>query len=287
MKGYLKVLFIIFSVLSILMPLQTKARDVVIKKPPESLDKFYPPLSKKPEFTIQMHKMSTHFGGVFVDMREKDWENAEKHGNQLEQEYKKTSEMVPEWKDYFNLKAAANFAKAVKTHDPKQIGKASKELGKTCGSCHAANQIAVWTRYHWPSVKSIKIVDPVSEKELEFGKYMKSLSGSFKGVTVNFGESQYDRAAKALNAFQKKYVELKSTCSKCHTDDNVKHFFVGDNVMAALNNMKTELASAKPDIGNFWKNVGVVGKQGCKMCHLTHRAYSKIQETWEEKEQPL
>ena len=134
MKGSLKVLFIIFAALSILLPFQAKAKDVVIRKPPETLDKFYPPLSKKPEFIIQMHKMSTHFGGVFVDMGEKDWENAEKHGDQLAEEYKKTSEMVPEWKDYFNLEAAASFAKAVKTRDPKQIGKASNELGKTCGN---------------------------------------------------------------------------------------------------------------------------------------------------------
>jgi hypothetical protein len=55
---------------------------------------------------------------------------------------------------------------------------------------------------------------------------------------------------------------------------------VGDNIMAAMTVMKKELASPKPNIGNFWKNVGVVGKQGCKMCHLTHRAYSKIQEIW-------
>jgi hypothetical protein len=283
MKGYLKVLFITLIMLSMLMPLQAKAKDVVIKKPPESLDKFYPPLSKKPEFIIQMHKMSTNFGGVFVNMGEKDWENAVKRGEQLEEEYKKTSKMVPEWKDYFNLEAAASFAKAVKTRDPKQIGKASQELGKTCGSCHAENSIAVWTRYHWPSVKSIKIVDPVSEKELEYGKYMKGLSGAFKGVTVNFGENQYDRAGKALNAFQKKYIELRSTCSKCHTNDIVKQFFVGDNITAAMSNMKKELTSAKPNIGNFWKNVGIVGKQGCKMCHLTHRAYSIIQGVWEQK----
>merc|ERR1712000_382137 len=101
MKGYVKVLFITLSMLSMPMPLQAKAKDVVIKKPPESLDQFYPPLSKKPEFIIQMHKMSTNFGGVFVNMGEKDWENAVKRGEQLEEEYKKTSKMVPEWKDYF------------------------------------------------------------------------------------------------------------------------------------------------------------------------------------------
>lgn len=283
MKNRFKVLFIVPAMLIILSSSYIYAKDVVLKKPPASLDQFYPPISKEPKFTRQMLNMSSHFGGVFLDMREADWENAENHANKLLEVYKKTSKMVPEWKDYFDLEAAKNFANAVKTHNPEQIDKASKALGKTCHKCHVENQIAVWTRYHWPSTKSIKIVDPVSEEELEFGKYMGKLSGAFKGVTVNFGEGQYDRAAKALIGFQKKYMELKSTCSKCHTNDNVKQFYVGDNIKAALQNMKTELASAKPNIENFWKNVGVIGKEGCKMCHLIHRPFAKIQKIWEEK----
>ena len=43
------------------------AKDMIVKEPPKSLSKYYPPESKQPKWIQQMHKMSTHFGGVFVN----------------------------------------------------------------------------------------------------------------------------------------------------------------------------------------------------------------------------
>ena len=256
------------------------AKDLVVKPPPEALSKFYPPESKEPKWIQQMHAMSGSLGGVFVNMREKDWENLDKNADAFLEAYKKTSEMVPEWEEYFDLDAAKKFNAAAKTHDPAQIGKAVGGVGKTCGKCHAENYVSVWTKFHWPSFAKIKITDPLEEKEMEFGDYMGKISGSFKGVTVNFKEGQYDRAAKALRGFKSRFMELKSVCSKCHTNDDVKLFYVGKTVDAAFEGLKTELAAEKPNPGNFWKNVGALGKLGCKNCHLTHRAYAIIQKTW-------
>lgn len=258
-----------------------KSKELVVKEPPDSLKKLYPPHSDQPKWIQQMHKMSGAFGGVFVDMGEKDWENAEKNADDLLNAYEETSKLVPEWKDYFDVKAAKAFAEAVKTHDPAQIGKASGPLGKTCGTCHKEQYLAVWTRFHWPPVDKIKITDPVSEEQVGYGKFMHKISGSFNGVTVNFKEGQYDRSAKALRGFKQRYMELKSTCSKCHTTDNVKLFFVGDDVNKAFDDLRKVLDADKPNPGEFWKNVGVIGSQGCKKCHLTHRAYAIIQEIWE------
>ncbi|QPJ64789.1 MAG: cytochrome c [Candidatus Nitrohelix vancouverensis] len=260
------------------------AKDVVLKEPPKSLDKHYPPHSKTADWTGIMHQMSGHFGGVFINMRENDWDNAIKHADELATTYEKASKMVPEWEDYFDLKAAKDFAAAVHTKDGKKIGEASGPLGKTCGKCHAENQVAVWTKYHWPSVEKIKIMDPVDEKEIAYGKYMKSLSNTFKGVTVNFGEGQYDRSAKALGDFKKRFLELRSTCSKCHTTQAVKQFFVGKPVEKALEAMSAELMEKTPNAGKFWSNVGVIGNEGCKKCHLTHRAFAIFQETWHDDE---
>ena len=256
------------------------AKDLILKQPPASLDKLYPPHSKEPKWIKQMHAMSGTFGGVFVNMKEGDWENAEKKAQAFVEAYEKTSKMVPEWKDYFDLKAVKAFAATVKSHDPAKIGKASGPVGKTCGKCHGEQSVAVWTRYHWPPVDKIKITDPVTDKEFKYGKFMHQISGAFKGVTVNFGEGQYKRSAKALRGFKQRYMELKSTCSKCHTNDAVKQFFVGPPIAKAFDNLKKELSAAKPNPGNFWKNVGTIGKLGCKQCHLTHRSYAIIQENW-------
>ncbi|MCA9483057.1 MAG: hypothetical protein KC553_04935 [Nitrospina sp.] len=258
------------------------AKDLVVKEPPKSMDKLYPPESKEMKWVQQMHKMSGNMGGVFIDMKEEDWENVDKHAEAFFEAYKETSKMIPEWKDYFDVDAAQAFLKAVKTHDPAQIGKAAKGVGKTCGKCHHEQYVSVWTRYHWPKVENIKITDPVDEKEMGYGKYMHLISNTFKEVTVNFGEGQYDRAAKSARALEKRYTELKSTCSKCHVTDDVKLFFVNDKTIGAIAAMRKELDADKPDPGAFWKNVGTLGKDGCKKCHLTHRAYAIIQEVWEE-----
>jgi cytochrome c556 len=191
--------------------------------------------------------------------------------------------MVPEWEEYFDLKALDEFVTAAKTHDIAKAGKAAGALGKTCGKCHSEQSLSVWTKFHWPSFHKIKVTDPIDEKEMPFDDYMGKLSGSFKGVTVNFGEGQYNRTKKALRTFKTRFMELKSTCSKCHINHDVKLFYVGNGVARAFDNLKAEISKSQPDPGKFWKNIGVIGKQGCKKCHLTHRAYSIIQGQWEEK----
>jgi hypothetical protein len=276
----------IFSLLILIvffMALSVQAKDMILKEPPQSLSKYYPPKSKEPKWIQQMHKMSTHFGGVFVNFKEKDFENVDKHADKLVEEYKKTSEMVPEWEEYFDIKSAEAFALAAKTHDMAKTGEASVELGKTCSKCHSEQEVAVWAKFHWPSFHKIKVTDPISEKEINFDDYMSKVSASFKGVTINFSEGQYNRSAKALKIFKLQFMELKSTCSKCHTTNDVKLFYVGKDANTAFTGLSKELNADKPNPKKFWKNISLLGKTGCKHCHLTHRTYSFIQEMWEQK----
>lgn len=263
--------------------LPVRAKDMVVKEPPKSLSKYYPPESRQHEWIQQMHKLSVHFGGVFTNLKEKDFVNVDVHADKLVEEYKKTSEMVPEWEEYFDIKAARTFAAAAKTHDIAKAGKASGGLGKTCGKCHAENQVPVWAKFHWPSFHKIKVTDPVSEKEVKFEDYMGSVASSFEGVIANFEEGQYDRVAKGLKIFKSRFMELKSTCSKCHATQDVKRFYVGPDADAAFAGLRKELNAEKPNPGKFWKNIGLLGQTGCKRCHLVHRTNALIQEMWGKK----
>jgi len=260
--------------------LPVAAREMILKEPPKSLSKYYLPESQQSKWIEQMHKMSTHFGGVFINLKENDFENVDQHADKLVEEYKKTSEMVPEWEDYFDIKAVENFANAAKTHDIAKAGKASSGLGKTCGKCHEEQQVSVWAKFHWPSFQKIKVTDPISEKETAFDDYMGSISSSFKTVIVSFGEGQYDHAAKALKMFKSRFMELKSTCSKCHITQDAKRFYVGPEIDTSLTELGKELSFEKPNSKNFWKNIGLIGKKGCKHCHLVHRTNSLIKKMW-------
>ncbi|MEC7785646.1 MAG: hypothetical protein VX579_01755 [Nitrospinota bacterium] len=278
---FFKNLFVVIALI-ICSVLPVTAGEMILKEPPKSLSKYYPPESQQSKWIQQMHKMSTHFGGVFINLKENDFENVDKHADKLVEEYKKTSEMVPEWEEYFDIKAVETFANAAKTHDIAKAGKASGGLGKTCGKCHAEQQVSVWAKFHWPSFHKIKVTDPISEKETTFDDYMGSISSSFKTVTVNFGEGQYNRAAKALKVFKSRFMELKSTCTKCHITQDAKRFYVGPEIDTALNELNKELSSEKPSPGKFWKNISLLGKKGCKHCHLVHRTNSLIKAVWEQ-----
>ena len=278
MKFFRNLFIVIAFILYAALPVA--AGEMILKEPPKSLSKYYPPESQQSKWIQQMHKMSTHFGGVFINLKENDFENVDKHADKLVEEYKKTSEMVPEWEDYFDIKAAETFANAAKTHDIAKAGKASSGLGKTCGKCHAEQQVSVWAKFHWPSFQKIKITDPISEKETAFDDYMGSISSSFKTVTVNFGEGQYDHAAKALKMFKSRFMELKSTCSKCHITQDAKRFYVGPEIDTALTELSKELSHEKPNSEKFWKNIGLISKKGCKHCHLVHRTNSLIKKMW-------
>ena len=68
-----RILFIALAIFNLAV-IATQAKDMVIKEPPKSLSKYYPPESKQPKWIQQMHKMSTHFSGVFINLKENDFE---------------------------------------------------------------------------------------------------------------------------------------------------------------------------------------------------------------------
>jgi hypothetical protein len=265
----LKLFISVLVFFGIIFPSLALSKDYIDKEPPKSLDKPYPPINKERKWVDQMHKLSGVFIGVLVNMRENDWENAETHASHFVKTYEETSKIIPEWKDYFDNEAAKNFGETVKIRNPGKIWKTVGALGKTCGKCHKENYIAVWTRHSWPSVKKNKLSDPVTEKKISYGKFMWKLAGSFHGMTVNFGEKQFDRALKATKNLKSRMIKFKSLCSKCHVDDSVKNFFVSPSVFTAIDFIQVGLAKSEPNAGVFWKGTGMIGKQACKRCHLT------------------
>lgn len=52
------------------------SQQVVMKKPPKSLEKYYPPQSQRMEFLSNMHTMSTAFHGISLNINEGRWDKA-------------------------------------------------------------------------------------------------------------------------------------------------------------------------------------------------------------------
>lgn len=284
--GLIVLLFFFFS------PLSAFSSDFVVSPPPKSMDKYYSDSGKISEWIAQMRILSTAFSAIFVSLDMKNWRLAEKNSTLFADTYKKTSEMIPEWEKEFDLIAANELKESILAKDMEKLGTTSEALKKTCSHCHTKNNTSVWARYHWPSTETIKVLDPLDEKELRYDVFMKKLSDSLIRISVNFEQKDIQQAWRSLDIFKKRLTSLRSVCSKCHVDEwtkgstSVKDFFVGDDILAALQEIKKDFATGEPSEKVFKKNIDYINKRSCKTCHLVHQPVAAIQQAWQQNIQP-
>ena len=255
------------------------ADKVILKKPPESLKKFYPPASQKFEFLSNMYSMSTAFYGINLNINEGNWKGAKEWALKLKKTYIETSKMVPEWKAYFKPKLADNLVKAVESKSVDKVIEASKKLGQTCAKCHADNQVAVKLVYHFPSFDNIKMEDPVEFMELETGKYMKKLANSLKALKVYLIQGNVEGAQEAGTNFIERARQLRSMCSKCHTNKLSEEVIVGKEFEGHLAKLEELLSSDKPNKNEIFKTLGPIGAT-CNKCHNIHLIPALVQEAF-------
>jgi len=285
-KKKLGLIVLLFFFLS---PLPAFSSDFVVAPPPKSMDKYYADSGKISEWIAQMRKLSTAFSAIFVSLDKKSWDLAEKKSVIFAESYKKASEMIPEWEEEFDLKAADELKESILAKDMEKLRTASEALGKTCSHCHSKHNTSVWARYHWPSTETIKVLDPLDEKELPYGVFMGKLSDSLKRISVNFEQEDFQQAWRSLDVFKKRLTSLRSVCSKCHVDEwtkgstSVKVFFVGDDILAVLQEIKKDFATGEPSEKDFRKNIDYINKRSCKTCHLVHQPVAAIQQAWKQK----
>ncbi len=256
------------------------ASEVVLKKPPESLDNYYPPKSKKWEFLSKMHAMSTYFYGINLNINNEDWKNALRWAKELKKEYVATSKMVPEWKEYFKPKLADELVKAVESKNVDNVLKAAQALGKTCAKCHAEYQLSVKLAYHFPSFESIKLEDPIEFMEMDTGKYMEKMTNSLKALKVYLMQGDKDSAAQVGEEFVERVRALKGMCSKCHTSKLSVEAIMGKEYMSNLDKLGEVLSSGSGDKGKVF---GLLQKatSACMKCHNVHLVPAVVQEKFE------
>ncbi len=255
------------------------ADKVVLKKPPESLKKYYPPKSQKFEFLSNMYSMSTSFYAVNLNINEGKWEKALEWAEKLRDTYLETSKMVPEWKDYFKPKLAEDFVKAVQSKNVDKVIEASKKLGQTCSKCHQDNQIAVKLVFHFPSFDEIKLEDPIEFMEVKTSDYMKKLSNSMKALKVYLTQGDIEMAQEAGTNFVERARGLRAMCSKCHTQKISEEAILGKAYEEALSKIEELLSAEKPNKEEIFKNLTLVGTT-CTKCHNVHLIPEMVQEAF-------
>ncbi|RLJ69891.1 hypothetical protein BCF55_0149 [Hydrogenivirga caldilitoris] len=256
------------------------ADKITLKKPPASLQKYYPPTSKKFEFLSNMHSMSMAFAGVRLNVNEGNWDKAKDWAVKLKDTYLNTSKMVPEWKEYFKPELADALVKAVESKNVDKFIEASRNFGQTCAKCHRDNEIAVKLVYHFPSFDTVKIEDPVEFMELETHKYMEKLANSMKALKVYLMQGDTDKAREAGSNFVERARQLRSMCSKCHTNKLSEEVMLGKEYEGALSRLENLLSSEKTNSEEVFKALGPIGAT-CTKCHNVHLIPALVQEAFE------
>ncbi len=252
---------------------------IILKNPPRSLDKFYPPKSEKYEFLSNMHKMSTAFTGIRVNVNDGNWEKALFWAKKLRDTYVKTRDMVPEWKDYFKVNLAENLVKAVESKDVDKTIEASQKLGKTCSKCHQENELAVKLTYRFPSFEKISLEDPIEFTELDTGKYMEKLTNSMKIMKVYLLQEEAQKAQEEGLNFVERARQLRTMCSKCHTSKVSEEAIFGKSYEEALAYLENLLSAEKPDGKKIIENLKKV-TVSCTKCHNVHLVPAVVRETF-------
>ena len=251
------------------------AKEVILKKPPESLRKYYPPQSEKFEFLNNMHTMSNAFYAVQLNINEGNWEKANEWAKRLVETYKKTAEMVPEWKKYYDFKKADDYLRAVQSRNPDSVIKAARELGRTCAKCHEENEIAVKIYYRFPDFSKIKVEDPVDLTKYDLKEFMVKLTRSMQAMNVYLSQNQPDKAREHGMNFVERARATKELCSKCHTDKKDVEAITGKDYDEALKTLESLLNTGKPDPSKVRQATAKIS-MSCYTCHNVHYIPAKI-----------
>jgi len=254
---------------------QQEGGKISIKRPPKSLDNFYPPKSREKKFLAAMHNMATSFKATMFYLQAGNTERAKKWAENLVKSYIGIKDMVPEWQSYIKKDVAENFLKAVSSGDLKQVGALAKELGDTCKSCHQDNQLSTKIFYSIPSWDDIELEDPVSLKKVGVHKFMQELSDSLRFTLIGVQDGDFSLAEKSAKDFSARAKALKETCSSCHTSKASIEALAGKDYTAAVDALFS--AVKEKNSQKFFSALSRVGDY-CTRCHTTHLLLLEIKE---------
>jgi cytochrome c556 len=246
---------------------QEKAHEpaYIVRKPPASLDQYYPPKAEGPQYLFAMFGIEGQFAGMATHIADGDLTKAQEYFKTFEAEYQKVAKMVPEWSvHYWPEKPINDLSAALESGDQQKIGAAMPGLMQACVRCHQETMTAVWARYG----KSMEQVE----------EFMFPLMGSFAAVSTYSAEGEFDKARKALEVFQERMDEFSESCASCH--DTERSYYVSSDVQALLKTAADALEEETPNVEQIVGTMQNVGMESCYKCHKVHIPISNIQKAW-------
>lgn len=235
---------------------------------PASLDNFFPPKADQPFYLFRMLGMNKSFTGVVVDLLENDVENARTNFEEFKTQYLEVSKLVPEWESYFPAEPLDELGRALETGNQEKVLAAIDQVGKVCTNCHIPNVPKVQYKYFWGDFQSIRITDPLTNREVNNQQLMQLIDASFTGIEVDVEQGQIENAQRHLQDFRARFQAMEETCMNCH--DTERHYYVDESVKAMIDKLGQALSTSPDDLSMISKLSQGIGMESCFKCHLVH-----------------
>ena len=244
--------------------------------PPESLAQWYKPVNKRQVWLHTMFRLRREMQAVthYADLGNQPF--TLKWAQQLRHDYRKISEMVPEWQDLVEEQWADRLQQAAQTGDFETILLAQKKLTRSCDDCHDAFRALAATLYRVPDYGQQQVKDAASGKEINYPELMQQLSRSVNLIKIGSEDGQWKTAQGAFEQLNIQLDSLARSCSNCHPDDAPGRRILGPETQQLLSSLKHSIQLQ--ELKETGKLLGKVAVVACARCHSTHRTLGDMKQ---------
>jgi cytochrome c556 len=233
---------------------------------PDSLDIYFQ--KQKPEvpgneYLGEMFTEAGAFEGIVTNLKQGDMANATVSYNVFANEYKNTSMKIPEWKEYFDIKAVDKLGSDLNASNVSAAFKDIGTIGSSCGKCHADRQPQVWAKYYWRNFDTVNV--STSHGNLSWAPAMSALAEAFDGIGANAAKGNQTETNKSFNHFKALYKDVKTACKNCH--DTPRYYYVSKDVFTKIKQMGQNITAGNLQAAQA--NQQELGIQ-CYKCHVLH-----------------
>ena len=243
---------------------------------PQSLDHYYNETTGRPfEYLLEMYELGESMMGIPVNLGQGDYINASESFEEFSESYIYSSEMVPQWQRYYNLKAVDDLGRALADGDQDAIEIAMGDIGETCSDCHLDTMTPVYYKYYWGDFREVNIQTPDGPLPWKVAKMYYLLMG-FDGIWVNIKEGDQDGAQQSFELFDSMFDNMNASCLDCH--DSEPRYYVSEDIQTMIDDMGAKIEAggvANLTAANYLRyGIG----DSCHRCHIIHMPpqYAKV-----------
>jgi len=245
----------------------------ISKTLPKSLNKYYK--GRRNRYALEMIELGRLMGASFEEAYSKNYQQSLNLFQGFKEQYRKVSQMVPEWSHYFPEEPLSKVEKLIEGKaSPEEIREHTRNVENICTNCHIYEMFKVYATYHWKKFNQIYIIDEEGE-EVSFHTIMIQLSNKLAVIPATIKRKDFEAAQRHFKDLSNNFTFLEMSCSNCH--DQPREYFVDQRVKAHWYQIGGLIRHQRTDLEAYNRLVDLVYEQSCIPCHRVHMPVAFMQ----------